>query len=64
MSEPTQVLDNDILPMFQQEADEVDFSFQHSVSKYASIIIDSCAAHLDKFNLGMCNFVYRFLETF
>ena len=32
--------------MFQKKADEVSFAFKDSISKYASITIDSFAAHL------------------
>ena len=38
------------LPMFQKKTNEVSFVFKHGVSKYASIIIDICAAHLSLHN--------------
>ena len=54
MSEPAHDHEIDVslntLPMFQQKTYEVSFALKHSISKYASIIIDSCAAHLGKFN--------------
>ena len=36
--------------MFQKKADEVSFAFKHSITKYTSISIDSCAAHLGSHN--------------
>ena len=38
--------------MFQENADKVSFAFKHSVSKYTSITIDSCAAHLGRLYNG------------